>query len=232
MVLRVCISIPARSLKELCSMLREAEGLGADLIEIRLDYMGADLLENMPGLRETIRTCSVPLIATNRHRGQGGVCVLDENLRIKSLLEAAEIGFKYVDVELDTPGLRDVIGQIKARGAEVIVSHHIFTHTPPDRELREIVGRQIEAGADICKVATMARDPLDSIRCLVFTYKMSRKVKLVCLAMGEMGLLSRVLAPAFGALFTYASLGKGFETAPGQITIGEIKEIYRRMMLE
>ncbi|MEM2960941.1 MAG: type I 3-dehydroquinate dehydratase, partial [Candidatus Bathyarchaeia archaeon] len=61
------------------------------------------------------------------------------------------------------------------------------------------------------------------------TYEMSKKTNLVCFAMGENGLLSRILSPLFGASFTYASLERGLETAPGQITISELREIYRRL---
>lgn len=232
MGLRVCVPVPARDFRELVSLIHEAESSGADLVEVRLDYMGGDLLGNINRLRDVVEACSVPLIATNRHKGQGGVCVLDEGLRVKSLLRAAETGFEYIDIELDTRGLHEIVSRIKVYGAKVIVSHHIFTHTPLAEELEETVRREVEAGADVCKVVTMANSLADSVRCLVFTYEMSRRVSLVCFAMGERGLLSRVLSPIFGASFTYASLGRGLETAPGQMAIHEMKEIYRRMRLE
>ncbi|MEM2320556.1 MAG: type I 3-dehydroquinate dehydratase [Candidatus Bathyarchaeia archaeon] len=232
MGLRVCVPVPARDFRELASLIREAESSGADLVEVRLDYMGEGLLENIDHLRDIVEACSVPMIATNRHRGQGGVCMLDEELRVESLLRAAEIGFDHVDVELDTRGLHEIVSHIKAYGAKVIVSHHTFTHTPSTEELEETVRREVKAGADICKVVTMANSLADSVRSLVFTYEMSRRVSLVCFAMGERGLPSRVLSPIFGASFTYASLGRGLETAPGQIAIHEMREIYRRMRLE
>ncbi|MEM1550617.1 MAG: type I 3-dehydroquinate dehydratase [Candidatus Bathyarchaeia archaeon] len=231
MGLRVCIPIPARD-QYIINMIRRAEEGGADLIEVRLDYMGKDLLDNIDLLKSIVRDCSVPLIATNRHRGQGGVCTLSEKQRVESLFKAAEAGFTYVDIELDTQNLHEIVNQIKARGTKAIISYHISSHTPPTEELKEIVRRQIEAGADICKVITMANSLIDSVKCLIFTHEMSKKVDLVCFAMGEKGILSRVLSPVFGASFTYASLGRDLETAPGQITIYDLREIYRRMGLE
>jgi 3-dehydroquinate dehydratase len=44
--------------------------------------------------------------------------------------------------------------------------------------------------------------------------------------MGENGKISRLLAPLFGAFFTFASLEKGSETASGQISISEMKSAY------
>ncbi|MEM1586408.1 MAG: type I 3-dehydroquinate dehydratase [Candidatus Bathyarchaeia archaeon] len=230
--IKVCVPIPLRDFRKLPRAIHEAEKSGADLIEIRLDYMGEMLLKHTNHLKNIVSTCSVPLIATNRHRGQGGECVLSEENRIEMLIRAAEAGFSYVDIELDTQRLHEVIDSIKASGAKAIVSHHIFTHTPPTDDIEIIVRKQVEANADICKVVTMANSLMDSVRCLIFTHEMNKKINLVCFAMGERGLLSRVLSPVFGAPFTYASLGRGLETAPGQITIHELREIYRRMSLE
>jgi 3-dehydroquinate dehydratase len=72
----------------------------------------------------------------------------------------------------------------------------------------------------------------DNISCLLLTSKMSKVAKMVCFAMGERGLLSRVLSPIFGASFTYASVKKGLETALGQPTIFELKELFRSLGVE
>jgi 3-dehydroquinate dehydratase / shikimate dehydrogenase len=45
--------------------------------------------------------------------------------------------------------------------------------------------------------------------------------------MGEAGLISRVLAKKFGAFLTFASLESGSETAPGQVSIRDMKRLYR-----
>ena len=45
--------------------------------------------------------------------------------------------------------------------------------------------------------------------------------------MGEAGLISRVLAKKFGAFLTFASLKDESATAPGQVTIADMKRLYR-----
>ena len=45
--------------------------------------------------------------------------------------------------------------------------------------------------------------------------------------MGEQGLISRVLAKKFGAFLTFASLREENATAPGQVTIDQMKNLYR-----
>lgn len=229
MKVKVCVPVPAERFSDIFTMISRAERCGANMIEVRLDYLGLSVLDYVNRLGEVVEFSKTPLIATNRSVEQGGRCLLDEEMRLETLISAARAGFKYIDVELSTNELSRVIDAIKAYGAKVIVSYHNFKYTPQFHEMEETVNAQIKAGADVCKVVTMANSIIDSVNCLVFTYEVSRKTDIVCFAMGEKGLLSRVLSPLFGAQFTYASLEKSLETAPGQITIEEIKEIYRRL---
>ncbi|MBS7634047.1 type I 3-dehydroquinate dehydratase [Candidatus Bathyarchaeota archaeon] len=229
MKVRICVPIPASSVPDAFTMLGRAENAGADLIEIRLDYAGLDASEIIKMSRHIAKQCSTPLIATNRQIRQGGRCRLCEEERIKTLIEAAKAGFTYVDLDLTTRNLSDVVKTVRDFGAKVIISFHDFNFTPPISEMERIAGVQVEAGADICKIVTMANSISDSIKCLFFTHEMSGSMNIVCFAMGEHGLLSRILSPLFGAPFTYASLEGGFETAPGQISIGDLREIYRRL---
>ncbi|MBS7624913.1 MAG: type I 3-dehydroquinate dehydratase [Candidatus Bathyarchaeia archaeon] len=229
MKVRVCVPIPAKRFDDIFVMVRRAEEEGADVIEVRLDYLGGDLLDYMSRLEEVVERSKTPLIATNRTISQGGICPLDEEKRLETLIGAARAGFKYVDIELSTEKLSDTIDSIKAYGAEVIVSYHNFEGTPHIHEMERIVNAQIESGADLCKLVTMANSVEDSIRCLMFTYELSKRTRIICFAMGEKGLLSRILSPLFGSQFTYVSLERRLETAPGQITIEEAREIYRRL---
>ena len=48
---------------------------------------------------------------------------------------------------------------------------------------------------------------------------------MVVLGMGEMGKITRIMAPFLGAEFTFAAMDEGKETAPGQIPYLKMKEI-------
>jgi len=45
--------------------------------------------------------------------------------------------------------------------------------------------------------------------------------------MGDEGRISRIASPMMGAFLTYASVADGKETAPGQISIGDMITIFR-----
>ena len=61
----------------------------------------------------------------------------------------------------------------------------------------------------------------------LFIQKANGKAKIICFAMGEKGKISRLLSPTFGAYLTYASVEGETETAPGQMTIQDMKAAYR-----
>ncbi|MFQ6094643.1 MAG: type I 3-dehydroquinate dehydratase [Candidatus Bathyarchaeia archaeon] len=224
MKIHICVPLAADDPSALIPLVEKAEGEGADFIEIRLDC-----LKRLEGIEEVVEHASVPLIATNRQHEQGGCRIQDEETRIRNLIEAAEIGFQYADIELTAKGLADVTLRLRNQGVKPIISFHDFKLTPSQAEMERIVTAEIESGAEICKVVTTANSIKDNLTCLNLLSEMNRTTKLICFAMGRKGVLSRALSPIFGAYFTYASLEKGMETAPGQITISELKSLYKAL---
>jgi 3-dehydroquinate dehydratase type I len=189
-----------------------------DLWELRLDLMGA-------GWPETARQLTKPWIACNRSRLEGGRGEMDETLRLTELLAGLDSGAAIVDIELSSPAILEIVPGIKRR-AECLVSYHNFIETPELSVLNEILQRQLGAGADICKIVTTAHDLKDNLVLLKLIMQ-NPEVRLVAFAMGSEGRLSRLLSPLAGAYFTFASLERGKESAPGQLTLAEMREIYR-----
>jgi len=226
---RICVSIAAKIPSEIRSMIRRAEDAEADLIEIRLDYLNTNLSSAENLLENFVKESSVPMIATNRQYEQGGLKPQNENTRIRILIQAAEAGFKYVDVELTSAKLEALLEEIRSYGAEPIISFHDFEKTPPLKDMERIIRSEIEARAEICKLVTTARDIEDNLECLLLTRKMSRLTKIVCFAMGQKGLISRLLSPIFGGYFTFASLDEDLKTAPGQLSIDDLKMLYAKL---
>jgi len=226
---RICVSLAAKTPSEIPVMIRRAEEAEADLIEIRLDYLNIDLSGAMKILEDFVREASIPMIATNRQYEQGGLRPQDEDGRIQILIQAAEAGFRYVDVELTTAKLGSVVKKIRSYGAKPMISFHDFEKTPSFQDMEKIIRSEIDAEAEICKLITTARNVEDNFKCLLLARKISRSAKIVCFAMGRKGLISRVLSPVFGGYFTFASLSSGAKTAPGQLSIDDLKSLYVKL---
>jgi 3-dehydroquinate dehydratase I len=193
-----------------------------DLFEVRIDLIGEDW-------QSVVKKLSIPWIACNRSPLEGGKGEADEAARIDKLLQAVESGADIVDVELRTVSLANTVARIKPK-ARCLISFHDLIATPSLEELIVILARQVEAGADICKVITTARHFRDNLTVLKLVKKYEKK-QIVAFAMGGLGVVSRVLSPLVGGDFTYASIVRGRESAPGQITVDELKSIYETMKL-
>jgi 3-dehydroquinate dehydratase/shikimate dehydrogenase len=80
---------------------------------------------------------------------------------------------------------------------------------------------------DYIKIVTTARCLADNLAVLQMIEDQSLKAHVIGLAMGEEGIVSRILSPRAGAAFTFASASEGVETAPGQLTARALHDLYR-----
>ena len=196
--------------------IKEAASL-VDLFEVRIDLIGAGWTEVAKGVKK-------PWIACLRNRDEGGRWQGDDAEKVAELMKAIDMGATIVDLELATPNLDKIVPVIKKR-TKCLISIHDTRTTPPLDDLKKVVRRELTAGADIAKVVTKAGTAADNLTMLELTAAFPG-VDLISLAMGPLGILSRVLSPLAGGYLTYASLGAGQESAPGQLTVSELHRIY------
>jgi 3-dehydroquinate dehydratase type I len=88
----------------------------------------------------------------------------------------------------------------------------------------------IRLGADVTKIVTFANSWEDNLSTLsLIPFAKERRRKIVAFCMGEKGKISRIFSPFLGAAWTYASLNRNRVSAPGQLTVRELKDIWERM---
>jgi 3-dehydroquinate dehydratase / shikimate dehydrogenase len=191
----------------------------ADCVEFRLDLFSEPF-----DIRTLLRERGeLPAVVTLRPPSEGGKCAAPAAERLQVLQHAAERGAEFIDLEWDaaTP---EAVARLKSAGAHVIISRHDFQAMPP--ELADSWWQDLaQRGADIVKVVGTAQDVRD---CLPVLQALDHAKPTIAIAMGEPGLASRVLAlRAEQCFLTYATLGDGTPTAPGQLTARDMRELYR-----
>lgn len=226
----ICIPVVAATQDEALQFIDRSAGL-ADILELRMDLLADGKLN---GLMAAVRSAApaVQVLVTNRPRSASKAT--GEKERIDVLMEAVSLGADFVDVELATATLwrekvRTLIGENHDR-TRLIVSHHDFRQTPPRQELVRLFNAAVRAGAQVTKIVTLARTQEDNLAILsLMPYARRRKLEIIAFCMGEYGKMSRVMAPLLGALFTFAALDDGSESAPGQLTVQEMRQVWRVM---
>ena len=222
---KLCIPIVETTVEKALTAIQQVNRW-ADLIELRADYLKKvnliPLLENR----------QKPLIVTNRRREEEGKYKGEERKRLSVLQEAIDLGANYIDVELATERsfLQGLIRN--RRGTQVILSSHNFQRTPSLKELQRLCGQMIRLEADVVKIVPFARSWEDNLSILsLIPYAKERNQKIVAFCMGEKGKISRVFSPFLGAAWTYASLNRSRASASGQLTVGEMREIWEMLTL-
>ena len=222
--LRICVSITAKTTRE--ALVKMEEGFAqADIVELRIDGIQG---VNLPRL---MKHTEGKVLITNRVKKEGGAFTGTEKERVTLLLEAVDLGADYVDLELRTePGLMaELEKKIEAYQGQtkLILSYHNLGRTPSLKELRKRLDDGYAAGADIVKIVSHAREMADNLKVLgLIPYAQRKGKEIIAFCMGEKGKMSRVMAPLLGSYLTYASLNKGEVSAPGQMTVKELKQMF------
>src|ERR1035441_6048034 len=221
---RVCVAVSATDPAEL---VEKAEALFRDnsFLEFRLDYISKPGLA-LPKIKHFLETHpGTVVIATCRRVASGGKFRGSIASQLDVLGKAAAAGCRLVDVELQTASKckPEQLQKLRTRGA-LILSFHDFRAT---RKLDETLKKMLTYPADFYKVVSTATTLADNVTMIKFLAREGDRHSLVGMCMGEQGIISRVLGVRAGSVFTFASAIAGEETAPGQVTAQELRNVYR-----
>ena len=217
---RICAVVAAPASAEMAVQTRLALR-ETRTIELRLDWLRNDS-ERSRFLRwlGTQSSSAATLIATCRRKVGGGKFSGDIHGQLYWLTRARQAGCSWCDLEVET--LRELPNTSildTALPPRILLSEHDFQRTP---RLPRSLNPPAQGRADALKIAAQARTIGDSLRLL---HLARRSKNLVAVPMGEVGLPARILALREGSALAYAPVGES--TAPGQVSLSDLKHLYR-----
>ena len=214
---RICVTLNEPDTDAALRRMAELASV-ADLFEVRADLMAS---VDLARLKAESRH---PLLLTCRAASQGGQMPDGDPARKATLVAGLELGYDYVDVEHAL-----VSSTIRAHASErrLVLSHHDLTGTPGD--LEGLYDRMCADGAAVAKIAVMPRTFADVGRVLALSERARDRgpIPLIAIAMGGLGLPTRLLGGRYGAPWTYAAAAAGREAAPGQLSAEVMAREYR-----
>ena len=221
---RLCVAVIGPDAN---AMVEKAEALVRDnsFMEFRLDYLSKPGLA-IPRIKRFIESHpGTVVIATCRRAANGGKFRGSIASQLDVLAKAAAAGCQLVDIELQTASKCKLpqLQKLRSRAA-LVLSFHDFRGT---RKLDETLGKMIEFPADYYKVVSTATTLSDNVTMIKFLAREGDRHSLISMCMGEQGIISRVLGVRAGSVFTFAAASAGEETAPGQVTAQELRNVYR-----
>jgi len=228
----VCVPLLAASEARLLRDAERAMAAGADLLEWRADFF--DSLDEplavttvLERLREALP--KVPLLFTIRSAEQGG-----EPRRLtsaqwlsvqRSVIDSQAVDFLDLELVLGTVVRDELVERCRAKSVPVIFSQHDFQQTPALEVIESFFHAAKTQGGAAGKVAVMPQSAADVLTLLAATLRASSALDmpLISMAMGPLGLVSRVFGAEFGSALTFAALEHA--SAPGQLAIGKLRSL-------
>jgi len=170
----------------------------------------------------------VLLLFTIRTSKEGGNLEITYEKYSEILKCVAGLGaVDLIDVEgyiSDKKSVENLIDEIHRLDTFVIGSSHNFLCADIENFEKKIKYLD-ELGADILKVAVMPQDRADvaEILSLTFSAKKYTKKPIVTMAMGRLGVISRIAGETFGSAITFGCVKEA--SAPGQIDAKLLSDI-------
>jgi 3-dehydroquinate dehydratase/shikimate dehydrogenase len=242
---KLCIAIQAVSPQELIER-AEAALPDSRFLEFRLDSLPKPA-SAIPKVKEFLAAHrDATVLATCRRKQFGGHFTGSLKAELEILLSAAEAGCQIVDLEVESAEeaasrqLDQLRDGLRAAGTALLISFHDFSRT---RNLDQTALRIEVFQPDFVKVVSTAKSLADNLAVLKLIQEHSRTAEVVGIAMGEEGLVSRVLGLRAGAPFTFAAFSDDLlsdkpetnskhATAPGQLTARTLRDLYRVEQLD
>jgi 3-dehydroquinate dehydratase / shikimate dehydrogenase len=229
----IAVPIAAKNLEQAQQQIDSAVKAGAEMLELRTDYLeglNTELAAKLKGIaKEACGSKKIPIIATCRDKRQGGAIDYPEKLRIEVLAEAVNAGADFVDFEYENylyPANQEKLRLALSKNgkARLILSTHNFETKPAN------IGKLFRTITNTClgvipKIVYKANHINDCFEAFDLLHQTSGERIVFC--MGQAGMVSRIIAKKLGSFVTFASIDPQNQTAPGQLTIEQLKNLYR-----
>lgn len=227
---KICLPIVGKDDQDILNQAISFQQFEYDLVELRIDFY-EDILNNnkiIMLLKELRKVIQKPILFTYRSLREGGQVQLTD----EQYIELIQIVCKnqivdIVDIELMSGNslVFQLVEIAHQNDIKVIMSNHDFEKTPSVKDMMDTLERMEILGGDILKIAVMPQTYKDVINLLNMTLEMSNRLlkPIVTMAMGELGVISRITGELTGSSITFASAGKA--SAPGQIGVNDMQVI-------
>lgn len=194
---------------------------GVDVLELRVDSFegGVAGAETFLNALDPIWRQRFALLLTIREtttmRGETRLAAFQH---LTPLVDAIDVEFEASD--------RERLAQIAhSAGRLTLLSTHDFEKAPSDEALAAVIAEARRLRAAAAKIAVFVGETQDLQR-LFRLLTTTQPLPLIVIAMGELGMISRLAAPFLGSLYSYGYLER--PNAPGQLSVAELNELFLR----
>jgi 3-dehydroquinate dehydratase/shikimate dehydrogenase len=223
---RICAVVAADSAETMWAQFVRAVQ-EAKTVELRLDWLANDreidrFLARLAARRSRSAVrARATIIATCRRLEAGGRYRGTIAKQLVHLAEALRAGCQWYDLEIESASRcpRELLDVLLGEGRQ-IVSAHFFRRSL--RNFKRVASDLARTQPDAIKIAAQCESLREARRVLAVAPGRSDSI---AVPMGDVALPMRILALREGSALAYAPVENA--TAPGQISLGDMKNLYR-----
>tara|TARA_B100000287_G_scaffold130863_1_gene123031 strand:+ start:410 stop:1195 length:786 start_codon:yes stop_codon:yes gene_type:complete len=251
----VCVSIEGYSVKECIKAAGLATLAGADILEIRFDFLylskvyqknnedsdepnnsryeliprdvsDIDVPNTINRLKEAIEK---PVIFTCRSTAEGGKFPGTEEERLKILTKAIESNVSWVDLEIniDSKERKNLMKLASKSNTKIVSSFHDTEKTPEAEKIISLIEDNVETG-DLIKLCFKTNDHHDGIEIVNACWSLrDSKQQMSLMGLGPSGDWTRLHAPLLNQAMVYATLESDFHLGKkGLINVRDLTDAW------
>ena len=229
---KICVPLVGQTIDVLQKECLYLQDKPYDVVEFRLDFLGGVTQEGiMMTALQAIRQIlpQSPLLCTFRTKKEGGEAAISDRDYAALLTQVVQSGLTdAIDIEYfrSRECMEPVMQLAKEKGVTIVMSSHDFQKTPPFEEIVQRLLGMKQRGADVAKLACMprcARDVLTLLQATEHVKALYPDEPLITMAMGQLGVISRISGEVFGSAMTFGAAQKA--SAPGQLDIVTLQQM-------
>lgn len=228
---KICVPLVSKTNEDIIKDATDLKYFKLDLVEWRADYY--EDIEDLDKVKEILKELrsilqNLPILFTFRRKREGGEKEISLEYYKKLNEEVIKTSMvDLIDIELSVGDevVKDIVDFAHNNNVKVVISNHDFYKTPQKDKIINRLCKMQDLGADLPKIAVMPQNSKDVITLLSATEEMEReyaRTPIITIAMGKLGLVSRLTGEIFGAAITFGTVK--IASAPGQI---ELEELYK-----
>jgi len=239
----VCVTLRGRTSEEMISDAPKAIKMGADLLEVRLDFLwtteekirttkisdegekdevevlvgklGFEEVDFQKEIESISSSIEAPIMMVCRPRDQGGFFPSSEDERFSVLRSAISANPSWIDLEIDIPAQEreELVSLAEGGQTQVIASFHSLEGVPSTSEITKDISEAQEMG-DIVKACYSTSDRKDALRIFEAALELkSTSHKYCVMGLGPGGDWARIHAPVLGQGLVFATTESGWHLA-------------------
>lgn len=225
---KIAVPIIANTKQEIIKKAKSLDKEKIDIVEWRADFYKdvfdiKEVLKTLSELSATIR--NIPLIFTFRTKKEGGEKEISMDYYTalnKAVAESGNVDLIDIEILSNEMVVKQNIKNIHKADVFVIGSNHDFLRTPEKEDMMFRLKKIESLGVDILKLAVMPRSIEDVLSLLWVTNDIKKHTKkpIITIAMGPLGVISRISGEFFGSAMTFGAMGE--VSAKGQMPVEEL----------